>query len=152
MSIYQQLKAAQIEARKASIKLPTSAWRSSLLTTLLGEIEREVTGTLSPDERTAEAWDRTSVVLIKRFVNRNKEVPEAVRTLKHELELGELNEYLPKQFTKDYLIGLLIHQFKPTTGTETPKLGPMMGWLKANYEGQYDGGVAKEAAQYVAAQ
>ena len=59
-------------------------------------------------------------------------------------ELDILNSYLPKQLSEDELrtvIGLTIMK-EGYSGMKD--MGKIMGWLKSNYDGQYDGGLASK--------
>jgi uncharacterized protein YqeY len=59
-----------------------------------------------------------------------------------EYELGIINNYLPKQMTEDVL-RVTISDFITKEELSTMKdMGKIMGYLKSNFEGEYDGKLA----------
>lgn len=134
-----QIKQEQLQARKDKNVLV-----SSLLTTLIGEIQGDVTR-LAPDARTEKAEGDIVMATIKSFLKKNKEAqdnvkdPVKVEELKQEESI--LLTYLPAQLTKEELITIISTEFLEIT----PKSkGAIMGYLKQNYQGQYDGKLASD--------
>lgn len=146
MSLYQQIKLKQLEARKAKLELHVK-----LFTTLLGEIQGSIIGgknlvEYEEDGTTLKVSDQDTLKVIKRFITKAKE------TLKLQpsnqvatLELEILETFLPKQLTDEELkvIILDIKSKCHTTLQSTGILGFVMKELKAKYTNQYDASKVK---------
>lgn len=139
MTTLAEIKQDQLQARKDKNGLV-----SSLLTTLIGEIQGDVTR-LAPDARTEKAEGDIVMATIKSFLKKNKEAQDNV---KDPIKVAELTQeeaillaYLPAQLSKEQLIEIISKQFPEIT----PKSkGAIMGYLKQNYQGQYDGKLASD--------
>lgn len=97
----------------------------------LGVIKTEVT----KESKTPE--DSYIVGKIKSMIKN----AEATNSLS-EVELEILNGYLPTQMTESVLKDK-IKEYVSQNNINSPKeMGRVMGWLKSNYDGQYDGKMA----------
>ena len=94
MSLYQQIKTEQLEARKAKIQL-----QINLYTTLLGEIQNATTGNKGSS---SEITDSEVLKVINKFIKNAKESlklkPDNVTV---SLELKILETFLPKQLSNE---------------------------------------------------
>jgi uncharacterized protein YqeY len=134
MITLQNLKDEQLEARKAR-----NTVKSSLLTTLLGELDTDA-------KRSGKDADISAVV--RKFM---KNVLENISIAgdrrdsdwldKLELEREILEGYLPKQLSQDQL-ELYLKQAIANHGFDNK--GSLMKHLKDNFAGQYDGKLAAE--------
>lgn len=141
MTTLQQLKNDQLEARKNRDTI-----KSSLLTTLLGELDTDA-------KRSGKEPDTTAIV--RKFM---KNVQENISIAiagdrrdsdwldKLEVEREILESYLPKQLSQDqlesYLTKALVHDGLNNKGS-------LMKYLKDNFAGQYDGKLAAETVTKV---
>lgn len=131
MSIIDRIKADQLSARKAKDDVARS-----LLTTLMSEALMVAKN----DGREAPTDDETTAV-VRKFLKGNVEVQkvaqgDALAVAVREAEL--LNGYLPQQLTQDQLEAIL--QVAMQGGLNN--VGALMGYLKANHAGLYDGKAA----------
>lgn len=62
----------------------------------------------------------------------------------NEIELGILEEYLPKQLTEDEISNIIKEFLTDNSGAN---MGQIMTYLKNNYGGQYDGKTASTLAK-----
>jgi uncharacterized protein len=143
----EQIKKDQLQARKDK-----DAVRASLLTTLIGEIEGELTR-LDPSVREAKT-NEVSLATIKSFLKKNKEGqeymskseihPAAVEAnlVQARAEQAVLESYLPTQLTEAQLEEIFKAEFPD--GITVKERGRAMAILKANYNGQYDGKQASD--------
>lgn len=137
MSLIQEIKQNQLIARKAK-----QISEARLLTTLLGEAAM-----VGKTAGNRESTDDEVVAVIKKFIKNNNEVM-VVSESKSEtymnaiIETDILTQYLPTQMTEEEL-RLVIQKRIATLEEISPKLmGKVMGWLKQNHNGQYDGKMA----------
>ncbi|RYG16121.1 hypothetical protein EON82_25395 [bacterium] len=139
-----------IKADFKTARLARDAQASALLSSLIGEAEKQIVG--NPKITTDSQRDEIVLNTVKKFIDGAKEMietgasrPELVAQSKAEIEI--LDGYRPKQMSEDELRAA-IGAFKD--GNPGAKIGQYMGWLKATYAGQYDGAMAqrlvKEAA------
>jgi uncharacterized protein YqeY len=142
-----QIKADQLQARKDKNGL-----KASLLTTLIGEIESNLTR-LDATLREAKS-DETTVATINSFLKNNRKAqddmsiseihPDAV--VQNLIDLREeaviLNAYLPQQLTVEQLEQIFNTTFP--NGMKASDRGTAMKVLKANYAGQYNGQTASD--------
>lgn len=139
MTTLNKIKQDQLQARKE--KNMVSA---NLLTTLMGEIQGDLTR-MAPEARTEKAEGDVVMATIKSFLKKNKESQDNVKDTKkvQELKTEEaiLTAYMPTQLSKIQLEEIIKKQF-PTIDVKSK--GPVMAFLKQNYNGQYDGKVASE--------
>ncbi len=142
-----QIKADQLTARKTKQSLKTS-----LLTTLLGELETD-----SKAKKSTEITDEKVIAKIKKFCKSLYEVVEVTsiedkRNSMALIELQILESYLPKQFTEEEL-KVAVANCIVSAGVETsPKnMGIVMKELKSHYDGQYDGKMASQIVKQLLA-
>lgn len=146
MTMIERLKADQMIARKAkdSVKV-------TLLSTLIGEVTK-----VGKDADDRDTTDAEAIAVIKKFkkniedtqtliVKQNPECGNStVNSLKYEISLYD--SYIPKQLDAESL----------TTTIATLKLHndniqmkDIMGYLKANFAGLYDGKLASQIANQI---
>lgn len=138
-----RIKQDQLSARKSKDKVT-----AGILTALIGEVS-----IVGKNDGNRETTDKEAIKVITKFAkgisetidlvqkaNISKEDIDAkVDILKNELKI--YNSYLPNQLTEDDLtvsIGLFLQTEKE------PNIGKVMGYLKSNFEGQYDGKMASK--------
>ena len=146
MTLFEQIKADQLAARKAKDGL-----KATLLTTLIGELTA-----IGKNDGNREVVDADVVKLVKKFLDGVNEtiklMPDAtnvdgsadryVNLLK---EQSYLTAYMPQQMDEAKLTEVLC-ELVPESG---PNLGKLLGLLKARYAGQYDGAMAATIAKKV---
>lgn len=136
MTLFEQIKADQLTARKAHNGLA-----ASLLTTLIGEA-----AAIGKNNGNRDVTDAEVVALVKKFVkgmdetlgflgNRNAEASNVVLA-----EKDILAAYLPKQMTAEEIEVALKAAIDEVGGY----MGKIMGVMKAKYDGQYDGKLASQ--------
>lgn len=137
MSLFKQIKKDQLAARKAKSK-----GKTALLTTLIGELVTDVTGTsLQPMDVT----DEMVVAKVKKFTKSLQELA-AVYPFQSDkqkaalTEIAILAEYLPKQLTNAELTKILME-------CGATQVGSAMAFLKTEYAGLYDGRAASTIAK-----
>jgi uncharacterized protein YqeY len=150
MSLIEKIKASQVEARKARNTLA-----ATLLTTLLGEANMVAKNA----QRDAPTDEETQAV-VKKFLKGNAETQAIIQkaicaqeshnhayisadilgklTLAQE-EQKILESYLPQQLSESDLIQIVSDAL--TNGAQK-NVGALMGVLKANHAGKYDGKLA----------
>lgn len=136
--LLKRIAADQLTARKAGDKIA-----ASVLTTLLGEASK-----LTAEDHkkgVTEVTDGRVIATVKSFTANVEQTlglaPEDRKpALQRELEV--LSAYVPAQLTEDDLVRV-IGGYK----TEGLNLGQIMGRLKTEYEGQYDGKLASSIAK-----
>lgn len=132
MSLYQQIKEDQLEARKSRDTI-----RTALLTTLLGDV-----ALIGKNAGGREPTDAEVVQMVKKYIKNNVEGYTGYnRHVTHDAELHILEHWLPKQLDEEGLKkvveGLIADQ-------PTANMGILMKALKASYDGQYDGALASK--------
>lgn len=142
MSLYQRIKKEQLDARKAKVKI-----HIDLLTTLLGEIQSSVTGSLSAAQfGVLNPTDAEVLKVVKKFIKNTKET--LALTPSNELatlELEILESFMPKQLS-DTELGVVVGQILSTADsslTGGKLMGFVMSQLKAQYEGLFDASKVK---------
>lgn len=139
MTTLNKIKQDQLQARKEKNTVATS-----LLTTLIGEIQGDLTR-LTPDARTEKAESEVVMATIKSFLKKNKESqdnvkdPQKVQELQTEATI--LTNYMPTQLSSEQLKEIITKQFPVV---EAKSKGPIMAYLKQHYAGQYDGKTASD--------
>lgn len=139
MSLYQQIKTEQLEARKAKITLHTN-----LYTTLLGEIQ---TATAGLKNGSSEISDSDVLRVITKFIKNAKDSlalrPDNTTV---SLELKLLETFLPKQLTDEELTEIIVEVKTQCHSNLQPNaiIGFVMKHLKTNYENQYDASKVKD--------
>lgn len=114
--IRRDLKEAMI-ARKTHVR--------DLLRVVIGEFNRE--GKTVSDER--------AIAIMKKMIENAKDQG-------NEIEVTILEAYLPQQMDKLELKRVLMNQIMNMNSPTMKDMGSVMGWLKGNYAGQYDGKMA----------
>ena len=137
MSILKDIKSAQLTARKNKDKL-----KAGVLTSLMSEV-----AIIGKNQGIDETLDDDAIKVVKKFT---KGVNETINLVNDSTKLAELNaeleiyvEFLPKQMSEDELKTAIAQMMK---GKEkSPKLmGMLMGTLKKEYDGLYDGSMASK--------
>lgn len=142
MSLYQRIKKEQLEARKAKVKIHTD-----LLTTLLGEIQSSVTGSLSAAQfGVLNPTDAEVLKVLKKFIKNTKETLtlNPINQLAI-LELEILESFMPKQLS-DHELGIVVGQILSNADSSLSGgklMGYVMSQLKAQYEGLFDASKVK---------
>jgi uncharacterized protein len=155
MSLIEQIKKNQVEARKARKTVA-----ATLLTTLLGEANM-----VAKNAQRALPTDAEVTAVVKKFLDRNAELQASVhkaletqeshnhayissdilnRLTVAKEEQAILEGYMPKQIPEDELLALV--QGAILGGVEK-SMGALMAFLKSNYVGQYDGKVASSVVK-----
>lgn len=135
MSLFNEIKTQQVEARKARQTV-----RATLLTTLLGEISTQVAGT------TQEPSDEVSTSVVKKFV---KNTNETLRLKDNEIsreELEILESFLPKPLTDaelEALVAAYVLVAKSEGKTGGALVGSVMKDMKEGYPNRYDAAKVK---------
>lgn len=112
------------------------------LVTLYSDIER-----IGKDEQ-REVTDADSVKVIKKFIKNAEEtlsyLSEEVIIKEYSTEIALFNKYLPKQLSEVELNDVINaqHAISPFAN-----MGAVMGWLKANHAGLYNGADASKIAK-----
>ncbi len=130
MSLINQIKEKQLEARKAKDTIPTE-----LYTTLLGEAVA-----IGKNKGNRETTDEEVVALIKKFLNNiniSFEYASEVGRNKLARERELLAEFMPTELDIDRLRNIILGMI--VSGNNK---GQIMKYLKENFNGQYDGKVA----------
>lgn len=124
MSLIEQINADFMTAYKASIKDESKKIDKNFLGLLKSEVTK--------DSKNPEDKDVISKIksMIKGAASTNS---------LSELELSILNNYLPKQLSEVELDDIISSYLQENEGVN---MGTIMGYLKSNYSGQYDGKVA----------
>lgn len=136
--LLKKIAADQLAARKAGDKTATA-----VLTTLLGEASK-----LTAEDHkkgVTEVTDGRVIATVKSFTaNVEQTLALAPNDRKADLqrELEVLAAYVPTRLSEDDL-NRIIGNYK----AEGMNLGQIMGKLKADYEGQYDGKLASSIAK-----
>ena len=139
MSLYQQIKTTQLEARKEKNTI-----NINLFTTLLGEIQTANTGNKTGNN---EILDSDVIKVINKFIKSTKETLKLTPNNKvATLELEILETFLPKQLTDEELTAIIVEVKTQCHSTLQPNaiIGFVMKHLKTNYENQYDASKVKD--------
>ena len=139
MSLYQQIKATQLEARKEKNTI-----NINLFTTLLGEIQTANTGNKTGNN---EILDSDVIKVINKFIKSTKETLKLTPNNKvATLELEILETFLPKQLTDEELTAIIVEVKTQCHSNLQPNaiIGFVMKHLKINYENQYDASKVKD--------
>lgn len=144
MTLFEQIKADQLAARKAKDGL-----KATLLTTLIGELTA-----IGKNDGNREVTDTDVVKLVKKFLDGVDEVivhlgkGEITDTKAQSMMVARderilLTVYMPHQMDEAKLTEVLA-ELVTETGSN---LGKLMGLLKERYAGQYDGKMASTLAK-----
>lgn len=133
MTLLEQIKADQLQAR-----IMTNKAKASILTTLIGEAEM-----VGKNDGNRDTTDQEVIATIKKFIkNIDETIAVAGSTETLVAEKDALQVYLPRQLTEPEL-RVTIGNIIVTQGLSGPKaMGRLMGELKKNHAGSYDGALA----------
>lgn len=136
MSAFHTLKSEVLKARKSG-----NSAVSSVGLVLIGEIETETkrSGTEPTDEMVISKAKKLIQSNEEMFVHTSAEDKRARIVAENEF----LETLLPKQLTEDELRTII-------ADSGLTSIGPVMGHLKKNYNGQFDGALASKIAKEVA--
>jgi uncharacterized protein len=139
MSILDTIKADQLAARKVKDSVTTA-----LLTTLIGEIEGELTR-LAPEAR-LKAVEATVTATVKSFLKKNGENNVIAGDRRDSdwcdqlaAEAAALSKYLPTQLSSAHIADIVATLCRDVGNRSK---GVLMKFFKDNHAGQYDGKVA----------
>jgi hypothetical protein len=138
MSLLQQIKADQLQARKNR-----ETFKATFLTTLIGEAVM-----VGKNNGNRESTDEEVLATIRKFLKNNLETQKLAKVeLLADLEYEQriLDSYLPQQMDRTALQSLVTTYFN--LGAKTK--GELMKVLKAYHSGQYDGKLASEVIDEV---
>lgn len=149
MSLIESIKADQVEARKARNTLV-----ATLLTTLLGEANM-----VAKNAQRDTPTDEEVQAVVKKFLKGNLETqavlnkarpstPTLERLGDAQKEQQILESYLPQQLSESELVKIVSSAILAGTASN---VGALMGFLKANHAGKYDGKLASAAIKSVLA-
>lgn len=145
MSLLQQIKTAQLTARKARDETA-----SLVLTTLIGEAEA-----IGKNAGNRPTTDSEVVALVKKFI---KNIDETLGLIKQsdaavglERERAVLSVYLPTQMTSEQLRAVIAQLSEELNAHTQRDMGKVMKALKERYDGQYDGAAASALIKEVLA-
>lgn len=136
MKLFNRIKVDQLGLRLEGT--PESKRSASFLTTLIGELETDLKNGKPPTEGAVIAKIKKVISNNKETINLMKLDPSKAAIFISENEV--LGWYLPKQLTEaelHHIMGVLA----------ATNIGQIMGHLKENYAGQYDGKVASKVAK-----
>ena len=151
MSLIQDIKSASLVARKAR-----ETKKAESLITLYSEASM-----IGKNDGNRESTDAETVAVIKKFIKNIDETlikggfyyrvnirpaahlgdPRAMKLIE---EKKLLSEFLPKQLTQDRITALLQDIIRNSPGA---KMGDVLKTLKAEFDGEYDGGLAAKIAK-----
>jgi uncharacterized protein YqeY len=128
MTIYETVKSDLKSARLARDSKEVIS-----LSTLLGEMD--LTSKITNNVKIVSDVEATQVV--KKFLKNIDEIVKVAGSNEEiEREKMMLLKYLPHQMSEENIRNALFSFIKTTT---SPSLGDMMGYMKKNYSGEYDG-------------
>lgn len=111
----------------------------------LGMLKTEVT------RESKEPKDDKVIKVIKSMLKKDNEAVEKANELGQEVtsrlsdeEKTILNSYLPKQLSEADLTIIVTNEIDANGYDSQKDMGKLMGFLKANYDGQYNGKVASD--------
>lgn len=138
MTLLEQIKSDQLQARILADKP-----KASILTTLIGESEM-----VGKNDGNRDTTDQEVIATIKKFIkNIDETIAVAGPTETLVAEKDALQLYLPRQLTEPEL-RVTIGNIIVTQGLSGSKaMGQLMGELKKNHAGSYDGGLASKLAK-----
>jgi uncharacterized protein YqeY len=145
-NLLNQIKADQLVARKARDTV-----KSSLLTTLIGEAsfvseqDYKAGKTEITDEKvlaTIRKFLKGAVETLRLLLATNSGVIQPIQTAKIEIDI--LESYIPQQLSEDELRMIIVTFKEANPGAN---VGAIMGYLKTNHAGLYDGKMASALAK-----
>lgn len=145
MSLFDQIKADQLSARKAK-----DALASSLLTTLIGEVSA-----IAKNDGNREVTDADVVKTCKKFVAGMEQTVQYCKGTNQEgmdtalAEMEIIERYLPVQLTELELQKIVGNLAQALPERNPKQMGVLMKQLKEAYDGQYDGALASKVIKAV---
>lgn len=150
MSLITEIKAMQVTARKAY-----DAKKALTLTTLIGEAE------MVGKNAGREVTDAEVLATIKKFIKNIDSTLEVIKGVPDKANVVEdcqaerdlLESFMPKQLDEQGLTTAVqtIVDGHVSAFSVKPSMGAVMGFLKATYEGRYDGKMASTVVKAVLA-
>lgn len=145
MSILASMKEARLQARR-----DRNSEKSATLGTLIGDIE------LFGKNAGRDVTDAESIAILKKFIKNAEESNRVAGDYRDSAacdrigaELEVYAEFLPKQMTREALVGVMTN-LSTELGIETLKgRGVLMKTLKERFEGLYDGATAATIASEI---
>ena len=132
MALIDDLKANRMDARKKK-----DAAKTSILTTLLGELETDAKA------KGTEITDDVIIAKCKKFIKNNEEAAEHANNEKFSALCAEnyiLTTYIPRQMDRAQLKSLI-------AGSGAENIGQYMKFLNSIYKGKFDGKEASAVAK-----
>lgn len=118
--------------------------KKNLLVTLYAESAK-----VGKDKRNGITTDDEVIATVKKFITNAGETARLLRernqddsAQQHEIKI--LSQYLPQQLDCTALETIIKQYLSENTVSGPKAIGQVMGFLKANYSGQYDGKMAGE--------
>lgn len=150
MSLLQTIKSAQLQARR-----DRRTDVAASLTTLIGEAEAvgKNAGNRAPTDAEVTAMLKKFIKNANEVVNLAK-VTNEVAAQRAQEEVALYEGFLPPQLTEQQLrtaIDGFVVDYCISYGQQAPKIGDVIKFLKANYDGQYDGVLASTIIKQVLA-
>lgn len=146
MSLIQKIKADQLAARKQH-----DSRKSTLLTTLIGEVE-----IVGKNNGNRETNDLETVTVIKKFIKANndnialvKDRPESKMFINAVYDNQILSEYLPKQLSSSAIESFVLEDIKDKQEVSMNMMGLIMKKLNNKYPGQVDGKTASTIVRQI---
>lgn len=134
MSLLAKIKRDQIDARKIGEKV-----RATILTTLYSEAAN-----VGLNDGKRESTDQEVIAVIKKFANNLRESIAARPSQDLETELIIIENYLPAQLSEEELTTVIERYIGMIDNPDQKDMGKVMGQLKANHGGLFDGKVASQ--------
>lgn len=105
----------------------------NLLRVIKGEIGRL-------EDANTKLTDVEIISLLKKMVENIKQIPSDTSVIEIEI----IERYLPKQLSENELSDIITTYMNKNDISSIKDMGKIMGFLKTNYGGQYDGNVANK--------
>jgi uncharacterized protein YqeY len=138
MTVLEDIKSAQLNARKARDMVATDA-----LTTLLGEV-----AIVGKNDGNRDTTDEEAVVVVKKFLKNINEtkalvMKQGIMTDKLDREIEIVGAFLPTQLTHEQLTNEL-HKAVTTSGaTSMRDMGKVIRVMNESFKGLFDGSQCK---------
>lgn len=129
MTLLSTIRKDQLQARK-----DRDAVKTKLLTTLIGEA-----AIIGKNDGGRETTDKEVVDVVKKFI---KNIDETLKVRENEdlvVERSVLETYLPPQLSDEQLVDIIDRYITDLGIADMRGMGAVMGKLKQNWDGNYDG-------------
>lgn len=143
-TLVQKIQAAQKQYRVSAIKEQNhrAKVKALVLTTLLGEIENK--------QKNGNFTDEMAVALVKKFINGINETLAVKKSEDLLIELEALSVFLPRQMSDAEIRSAVFRIIDSWKSPLVPSdMGKVMGILKQQYGGMYDGSAAGKIVKSV---